>query len=174
MTAKPAKKKYEIDLPSYVRKYDFVKRDPNLTRREQDTLCEAFRYWPEVKKVSLPPQSTMTNETLTKNLGYKDMCTVERILKSLVKKGYIFRETVTKIIDDKPKSRRVMLWLKFPTPAKQRVSTSPNSGLAPRQMAEKHPPNGGPTIIDYNNNKNASSLKLANGFAKPQKKTLKD
>ena len=147
-----AKKRYEIKLPSFVRKYDFVKQDPNLTRREQDTLCEAFRYWPEDNKVSSPPQSTMTDKTLTKNLGYKDKSTVEKILKTLVKKGYIYRETVTRKENGVPRSRRVMLWLKFPIPAKQRVGNPLNRRSATRQKAEKHPPNNGPTINDYNNN----------------------
>lgn len=147
-----AKKKYEIELPPFVRKYDFVKQDPNLTRREQDTLCEAFRYWPENSKVSWPPQSTMTNKTLTKNLGYKDESTVEKILQTLVEKGYICRKIVTRKENGLPKSRRVMYWLKFPTPAKQRVGYPLNRGPATRQIAEKHPPNSGPTINDYNNN----------------------
>ena len=147
-----AKKKYEIELPIFVRKYDFVKQDPNLTRREQDTLCEAFRYWPENSKVSWPPQSTMTDNTLTRNLGYKDESTVEKILKTLVEKGYIYRETVTRKKNGIPKSRRVMQWLKFPIPAKQRVGNPLNRGPATRQIVEKHPPNSGPTI--NNNNKN--------------------
>ncbi len=171
-----AKKRYEIKLPSFVRKYDFVKQDPNLTRREQDTLCEAFRYWPEENKVSSPPQSTMTDKTLTENLGYKDKSTVEKILKTLVKKGYIYRETVTRKENGVPKSRRVMLWLKSPIPAKQRVGSPPNRGPATRQKAEKHPPNSGPTINDYNNdNKKAKTRKLsAREFKQRTQKMISD
>jgi hypothetical protein len=147
-----AKTKYEIKLPPYARKYDFVKQDLNLTWGERDVLCEAFRYWPENDKVSLPPQSTMTDNTIAKNLGYKDKTSVEKKLKTLVEKGYIYRETVTRMENGVPKSRRVMQWLKFPTPAKQRVGNPLNRGSATRQKAEKYPPNSGPTINDYNNN----------------------
>lgn len=147
-----AKKRYKIKLPLFVRLYDFVLQDSNLTNREKLVLCTAFRYWPEANDVSFPPQTTITDKTLTKMLRYKDKTSIEKILKILDDKGYIQRTTVTRQENGEYKSRRVMEWIKFPVPAKQRVGHPPNSGVATPQTATEHPPNSGPTIKDNNYN----------------------
>ena len=82
---------------------------------------------------------------------------VPRSVKKLVEKGYIYRQTVTRTIDGKPKSRRVIKWIRFGIPANQRVERPQNGGSGTRQTDEKHPQNSGPTINNYNKNYNMAT-----------------
>ena len=168
MKTKPTEKE---SLP-FIKLHEFILMDKNLTPAEKILMSVMFRY-----DTGKPPKCWQSNATLAKTCGISTRW-VRKLIESLMKKNYVWRELATRIIDGKPKTARVVVPL---TQGRKRNDRSSPPGTTVPPSPEQPFRNGGTTVPPNKTlieNRieagNAASLSLANGFAKPQKKTLTD